>query len=71
MKQLVSVINYLYSTSVVHRDLKLENVVFLNKITEGTKDFEIRLIDFGTAVKVQKHKKYESGLVGTLLYLAP
>ena len=71
MKQLISVINYLYSTSVVHRDLKLENVVFLNKITEGSKDFQIRLIDFGTAIKVQRHKKNESKLVGTLLYLAP
>lgn len=32
---------------------------------------EIKLIDFGTAVTVQKHKKNQTGLVGTLYYIAP
>jgi serine/threonine protein kinase len=37
----------------------------------GPENLEIKLIDFGTAVKVCKHKKNPSGLVGTLLYIAP
>lgn len=38
MKQIISVLNYLYTSSVVHRDLKMENIVFLKKITDHSSD---------------------------------
>ena len=37
---------YCHSRGVVHRDLKLENVLFKNKYED---DFSIKVIDFGIA----------------------
>lgn len=72
MKQLFSTLSYLNNLSIVHRDLKLENLVFLkNPLVGGSENLEIKLIDFGTAVTVRKHKKNQTGLVGTLFYIAP
>ncbi len=34
MKQLINFLNYLYSVSVVHRDLKMENIVFLKNVVD-------------------------------------
>ena len=34
LEQLLSALNYIHSFGIVHRDLKLENLVFLNKINE-------------------------------------
>jgi calcium-dependent protein kinase len=72
MKQLFSTLTYLNNQSIVHRDLKLQNIVFLKSpFDTATENLEIKLIDFGTAIKVYKNKKNPSGLVGTLLYIAP
>ncbi len=77
MKQLLSVLSYLSNQAIVHRDLKLENIVFLNKphtnpvVDEFAQSFEIKIIDFGTAARIKKHHKNPSGLVGTLFYIAP
>lgn len=47
-------------------------MVFLkNPLIGGSENLEIKLIDFGTAITVRKHKKNQTGLVGTLYYLAP
>jgi calcium-dependent protein kinase len=42
-KQIMSAVCYCHNQGIVHRDLKLENVLFLNK----TADSPIRIIDFG------------------------
>lgn len=39
-KQLLSAMDYLHSINIVHLDLKLENILFVNKE-------DIKLIDFG------------------------
>jgi serine/threonine protein kinase len=31
----------------------------------------IKIIDFGTAIRVEKHKKIPTSLIGTLFYMAP
>ena len=48
MKQLLSALNYLHSIKIAHRDIKLENIVFIKKVNaQSTKeDFEINIIDF-------------------------
>lgn len=36
LQQLLSAINYIHTLNIVHRDLKLENLVFLNMVNENT-----------------------------------
>ena len=54
---------YCHSRGVVHRDLKLENVIFKN-IQED--DFFVKVIDFGIAGIA--NEKVDAG---TLAYMAP
>ena len=54
---------YCHSRGVVHRDLKLENVLFKNKFED---DFSIKVIDFGIAGMAAD--KVDAG---TLAYMAP
>ncbi len=71
--QVFSGLYYLHSNNIVHRDLKLENIL----ITEIEKDaktgknlFWIKIIDFGTA-KIFEKNKSEKTVVGSSYYIAP
>jgi serine/threonine protein kinase len=55
---------YCHSRGVVHRDLKLENVLFKNENFED--DFFVKVVDFGIAG--MGGDKVDAG---TLLYMAP
>ncbi len=55
---------YCHSRGVVHRDLKLENVLFKNTV-EG--NFEVKVVDFGIAGMASQDKVD----AGTLAYMAP
>ncbi|ODV98243.1 hypothetical protein PACTADRAFT_48038 [Pachysolen tannophilus NRRL Y-2460] len=68
LKQITLGVNYLHSTGLAHRDLKLENCV-------ATRDGIIKIIDFGSAV-VFKYPFEDKvvmahGIVGSDPYLAP
>ena len=54
---------YCHSRGVVHRDLKLENVLFKNQIKD---DYSIKVVDFGIAGLGTE--KVDSG---TLCYMSP
>lgn len=52
-KQLVSAIDYMHKLGLVHRDLRIENVI----INESTN--EVKFIDFGFATSFQANKQLQ------------
>ena len=72
-RQLLSGLAYLHSHNIVHRDLKLENIL-IHEIekskTTGEDLFSIKIIDFGTARIFDKTKNPQS-IVGSSYYIAP
>ena len=65
-KQIVSAVNYMHSLGLVHRDLKLENILIND--TAGLN--EIKIIDFGFATNCQEGHKL-SMFCGTPCYMDP
>lgn len=62
-RQIVSAVAYLHTNSLVHRDIKDENIVI-------NEQFQIKLIDFGSAAYITKGKKFAT-FCGTLDYCSP
>jgi len=68
LKQILSAVYYLHSNHIVHRDLKPENIMLTQKPKNG--NYQIKLIDFGTA-KIFKPGKKMNKFIGTSYYIAP
>ena len=67
MRQLLSAINYCHKRGIVHRDLKLGNILIdSNKSDKLT----IKVIDFGTAGWFTQKKRLTQ-VMGTPYYIAP
>ena len=66
-QQLMCAIEYCHNNGICHRDLKLENLLYLNEGNE--EDNPIKVIDFGLSQLF--HKKNLSTPVGTAFYLSP
>ncbi|CAD8146358.1 unnamed protein product [Paramecium octaurelia] len=66
MRQLLSALQYCHKSKIVHRDLKLENLM-LN--TDSEKPV-LKVIDFGTSRKIIQ-EKYLTSKLGTPHYTAP
>ena len=62
--QLLSVLRYLRSLRVLHRDIKLSNL-FINE------DMELKLGDFGLACKIEFEGERKRTMCGTPNYIAP
>ena len=67
MRSLISAIRYCHAKKIVHRDLKLENFLF---VTDKA-DSEIKLIDFGLSQEVKSLDEVLTKPCGTPYYVAP
>jgi serine/threonine protein kinase len=63
-RQLVNGIMYCHSKGIVHRDLKLENIVI-------TKKLHVKIIDFGLCDLIENESSICDGWVGSPDYVAP
>lgn len=68
MRQLLSALAYLHAKNIVHRDIKLDNLVALHS-DENNGFSSIKIIDFGTATKITAQSKGK--IAGTRSYMAP
>ena len=73
--QILKGLNYIHSHNIIHRDIKLENIMINdieNILINGKIEqfYWIKIIDFGIAKFTSSNKK-EKGMTGTLYYMAP
>ncbi|EAS06769.2 Serine/Threonine kinase domain protein (macronuclear) [Tetrahymena thermophila SB210] len=68
MKKLLYAVNYMHKRNIIHRDLKLENILY----ERDSPDSEIKIIDFGLSKQVPKEQKARRhSIVGSETYMAP
>lgn len=64
IKQLVNAVLYCHSKGIVHRDMKLENILIND-------DFQIKLTDFGLSAIKKSEYDMLGGQLGTVRYTSP
>lgn len=73
MHRLISAIAYLHKQGLVHRDLKLENILLSNNPNDPADDFYIKVTDFGLSIKKAGNTADDmmDEFCGTPMYMAP
>ena len=69
-RQIGMALKYMHKHSIIHRDVKLENVM-INVNKHEPSQIEAKLIDFGLAEKLKPGKSIIKPKAGTMGYVAP
>ncbi|KAI8621193.1 kinase-like domain-containing protein [Chytriomyces sp. MP71] len=64
LEEIVKGVLYLHSLGIIHRDLKLSNVLL-------TRDYHLKIADFGLAVKLNTPEGEQKTMCGTPNYISP
>ena len=75
VKQIVNGLVYIHSKNIIHRDLKLDNILlqFPSKIEKKLDNYiyaQVKIIDFGLSFQIDK-KDLATSFVGTPIYMDP
>ncbi len=73
MKKLLSAIAYMHNKKIIHRDLKLENMVFRRKFNKESteEEIDVKIIDFGASKELNCLYTKDKPEIGTTSYMAP
>lgn len=66
-KQMLRAVGYLHSHNIVHRDLKMENLIYESK----EPDAQLKVIDFGFAKVWDSSKPFMQASCGSVAYVSP
>lgn len=71
MKQMMRALAFMHSSKYLHKDLKPQNIMLVQKSKPGDTQVDIKVIDFGLAELFTRDQTHSDQVGGTLLYMAP
>lgn len=72
LRHVMAAIKYFHQLKIVHRDLKLDNIMLTSEDSDEEKDLRVKLIDFGMSKLTQGNKKINlSTYCGTIDFISP
>ena len=71
VKQVFQALEYLHSRNILHRDIKLSNILISKIHSREMDNIDIKLCDFGLAIQNYHPDEEQYTLCGTPNYLAP
>ena len=76
MRQIVQALIYIHDRNIIHRDLKLENIMVSFDSERDKEELNmmkanIKIIDFGFAILLHNEYSLTNSAVGTFLYMDP